>query len=286
MPAARVAALLLAGAVILSCDVRIPEAKRPHAAGPATTPTPGSQTASAETSGGAPGSVRTMPGAPVAGTAGSEATGPGRPATGTAEPTVTGTTGPTAPATDATPSPGLEGVPYGAGTIILPGTICGAIAWGGIVPGVTLDADLMTLFGPGLFDKAIGGGGARVYTDRGGTLTARFVLGPGAVVSEIDLRRGFVPPAGAVPEARRWMTSPRIRPDTGLYGPGVRFGADAAALLKAAGAPRRQAASDAGKAETWSYTTGGQPGVCEAGPEVLLRFEAGRLARVTYRAHP
>jgi hypothetical protein len=232
------AGLLLAGAMILGCDVRIPEAKRSPAASAVATPVP-------------------------------SATAP--------EPAA-------AAATEATPSPTLEAVPYGAGKVILPGTICGAIAWGGIVPGVTEDGDLMTLFGPGLLDQAAGDGRARVYTDRAGSLTARFGLGPGAVVSEIDLRRGFAPPAGAVPEARRWMTSPRIRPDIGVYGPEVRFGAAPPAILKAAGAPRRQAESEAGKVETWTYTGGGPPGACGPGPEVLFRFEDGRLARVTYRA--
>ncbi len=238
------AGFLVACAALAGCDVRIPEEKRSRAAG---SPAPT-----------APGPVPTP----------SETTSPPAPA----------------PATETTPSPSLEAVPYGAGKVLLPGTICGPIAWDGIVPGVTKDGDLMTLFGPGLLDKTAGEGGARLYTDRGGTMTAWLVLRPDRVVAEIDLRRGFAPPAGAAPEARRWMTSPRIRPDIPVYGHDVRFGAEPPAILKVAGAPRRQAESDGGKVEIWTYAGGGQPGACEPGPEVLFRFEDGRLARVTYRA--
>src|SRR5262245_8004142 len=71
------------------------------------------------------------------------------------------------------------------------GTVCYPPAWGGIVPGYTEDADIVSVFGAGLFTEELGHGGGRYYTDPNRTATLVVEIGVDSIIESIHVSNGL-----------------------------------------------------------------------------------------------
>jgi len=72
--------------------------------------------------------------------------------------------------------------------------VCFPVSFCGVVPGITLDRDVVKLFGKGFFDEQQGHGGGRIYVNDSRTATLMIAIGVDNYIEDIRIMNGIVFP--------------------------------------------------------------------------------------------
>ena len=160
------------------------------------------------------------------------------------------------------------------------GSLCFPPSWAGIVPGITEDRDVITLYGKGLFSDQLGHSGGRYYTDPKKSATLIVELGVDWIVESVEIRTGLTPPEGSFP--KDLVISRRFEPDTG-------FGKWRQLHL---GSTQNQVRSNLGEpseinklddqTESWVYQTDYVSSECYAEAYIVIRFSEGKIVSVQF----
>lgn len=133
------------------------------------------------------------------------------------------------------------------------GTVCFPPAWGGIVPGITEERDLVALYGDGLSEKDSSGVVTRYYSDPDKSVSVVVEVGTDGVVDSVKLVSGVTVPDGYDPDSA--YTSERVDPGEGFgnyYK--LHLGATRAEVRGNLGEPPSAKDADADP-NVWSYGT-------------------------------
>lgn len=151
------------------------------------------------------------------------------------------------------------------------GRTCLPPFWGGILAGMSTDAEVTQLFGAGTFDPSLGEDGERRFVDSARTATLIVEYGTDQVVVSAEVKQGI--PSGLGTDAIERMVAPRFDPDGGI---GVWFdihlGDTRDAVRKNLGAPassRRE-----GDQDVWTYQS---TCACALEAGFTFRFTNGHL---------
>lgn len=69
--------------------------------------------------------------------------------------------------------------------------LCFPVSFCGVVPGITLDRDVVKLFGNGFFDEQQGHGGGRSYVNKEQNITLTIVIGMSYYIESIIIKNGL-----------------------------------------------------------------------------------------------
>lgn len=152
--------------------------------------------------------------------------------------------------------------------------ICHPPHFGGIVPGITLDRDVVAMHGAGFFSEELGHGGGRYYTDSARTVTLIATIGVDNAIESVQLIQGLEFP-GYAPADPTPFVSPRLDArDNGWLRVGI--GATREQVRKAHGEPsaRYQDGSN------WNYQT--DMSGCTIDASVNFVFTGDRVTQVVF----
>ncbi len=156
-----------------------------------------------------------------------------------------------------------------------PGMFCWPIHFAGIVPGITSDAQVQRLLGPGVLKSDGAGDGTRCYIDPKGTATLRVSWCTDHTVCEVSLELGVRPDLS--PPERRRAVSRHFLPLEGFgNGHALNLGASKEAVAQNLGAP-----ADTDGKDTWTYNA---YRTCEIPEYLIFHFVAGKVVRVVFSA--
>jgi len=161
------------------------------------------------------------------------------------------------------------------------GKVCFPPAWGGVVPGITEDGDVVAIHGPGLFSDELGHGGGRYYTDVARSATFVVEIGVDHIIESIEVISGVHLPLG-VTSSDTLPVSQRFRPTDGFGNWGeLHLGSTRAEVRANLGYP--SSLGNEGKdPDLWVYDTDYQNTECYADAGVSIGFEADRIVNVAF----
>ena len=87
--------------------------------------------------------------------------------------------------------------------------LCFPMDFGGIVPGITMVQDVVTLYGEGFFDEHQGHGGGHVYTNYTMTATLMVVIGMDHYIESVWIKKGIEFPDSVLKNTMAFI-SPRF----------------------------------------------------------------------------
>ena len=152
--------------------------------------------------------------------------------------------------------------------------ICHPPHFGGIVPGITLDRDVVTLYGEGFFSEELGHGGGRYYTDSARTVTLVVSIGVDNYIETVELVQGLSFP-GYAPKDLSPYVSQRLDPrDNGELRTGL--GATREQVKKAHGEPSARYQ----EGNNWNYQTDASE--CTIDASVNFVFTGDRVTKVAF----
>lgn len=160
------------------------------------------------------------------------------------------------------------------------GKVCYPPHWGGIVPGITEDRDLVALYGKGLFSDQLGHTGGRYYTDKNRSSTLIVGLGVDRIVESVEIRTELTPPVGSLP--KELGVSPRFDPDSGFgYRHELHLDSSKDQVRSNLGQPHLILRSD-GEVETWQYETDYGNTECYPAAYLEIRFSKDRMVSALF----
>jgi hypothetical protein len=159
------------------------------------------------------------------------------------------------------------------------GTVCFPPAWGGIVPGITVERDLITLYGDGLAREDVSGAVTRYYSDADRSVTVVVEVGTDGIVDSVTLISGVVVPEGYDPDSA--FISPRVDPAEGFgnyYK--LRLGSTRADVKNNLGEPPSAKDMDADP-DVWIYGTD-YISDCYGQATMTIRFQGDKVSSVEF----
>ena len=84
--------------------------------------------------------------------------------------------------------------------------LCFPIGFGGIVPGISLDKDVVAMYGKGFFDNKFGHGGGRIYTDSSQGSTLIVEIGVDYYIEAVRITKGLAFPDSVLKFARNFIS--------------------------------------------------------------------------------
>ena len=183
----------------------------------------------------------------------------------------------------------LKGIAFATGVLAFsaaflsaqngPRTVCFPPTWGGIVPGITEDRDVVTLHGKGLFSAALGHGGGRYYSDAQRRMTMVVELGVDRVIESVSIESGQ---HGPIKGRTALPVSRRIDVGEGFGGfRKLKLGSSEVEVRGNLGEPTEIRTNSEG-VRMWVYQTDYTNTDCYADAEVSIVFTDGRVARVVF----
>ena len=146
-------------------------------------------------------------------------------------------------------------------------TVCYPPHWGGIVPGITQEKDLLTLYGKGLYNPNLPHLGVRYYTDPRGKITVAVSIGVDQIIDSVTVTTGRHAPSGFSAEDPNFV-SKRVDPKEGFAWGHLHLGSTRDQVHLYLGDP----ASQDHKANTWTYYTDYKDTNCFLVSEVTFVF--------------
>lgn len=154
------------------------------------------------------------------------------------------------------------------------GQFCHPPHFGGLVPGISDDDDVVALHGEGFFSEELGHAGGRYYTDSARSVTMVVTLGADNVIGSVELVAGLDFPMGAPKDLTPFVSSRLDASDHGRLRVGL--GANGVQVKKAYGPP---AACYQGGGN-WYYPTAASR--CTSDASVNFLFTGDRVTRVAF----
>jgi hypothetical protein len=84
--------------------------------------------------------------------------------------------------------------------------LCYPMNFGGIVPGITLDRDVIALYGLGFYDPTYGHNGGRIFTDSKLSVTFIVEIGVDNYIESVWIKKGLEFPDSVVKQIKKYVT--------------------------------------------------------------------------------
>lgn len=154
--------------------------------------------------------------------------------------------------------------------------ICYPPHFGGIVPGITVDKEVVAMYGDGFFSDSLGHLGGRYYTDSTRSITMIVEIGVDRIIESIWLKEGIDFPANAPKELRSFIAHSLDLRDDGR-------------LLSGLGATREEVRKEFGNPTTihkngniWEFQTDYHGTECYIDASVNFWFRGDRVTTVIF----
>lgn len=154
------------------------------------------------------------------------------------------------------------------------GQFCHPPHFGGIVPGITEDRDVVALHGEGFFAQEIGESGGRYYTDSTRSMTLLVIIGRDNVIESVELSNGSDLPFTAPTDLSPYVSGRLDASDHGRLHIGL--GATMQQVKNAYGPPAAQYQGGV----NWYYPT--STASCATDASVNFLFTGDRVTRVAF----